>query len=223
MNIYYPIFLNLQGERTLIIGGGSVAERKARSLLKSHAHVMVISPELTSGLRRLVQAGRIIHKKRKFISSDLNGVRLVICATNDTAINRKAAGQAEKKGILYNVVDVPEICNFIVPSTVQRGDLTVAVSTGGSSPALAKKIRREIEKLIGPEYKAYLKLLGDVRPKIQREIPSKDRRMQAYREVIGSETLPLIRAGRIKEARDRVREILHAYSAPDAGRKKKRP
>ncbi|MEK6777475.1 MAG: bifunctional precorrin-2 dehydrogenase/sirohydrochlorin ferrochelatase [bacterium] len=208
MNIYYPIFLDLQGERTLVIGGGRVAERKARSLLKSHAHVMVISPELTSGLRRLVQAGRIIHKQRKFISSDLNGVRLIICATNDTAVNRKAAGQAEKRGILYNVVDVPELCNFIVPSTVRRGDLTVAISTGGSSPALAKKIRREIETLIGPEYKAFLKLLRDIRPIIQREIPSKDRRMRAYGDVIESETLSLVRAGRIKEARQKVREIL---------------
>lgn len=208
MNIYYPIFLDLQGKRTLVIGGGRVAERKARSLLKSHAHVMVISPELTSGLRRLVQAGRIIHKQRKFISSDLNGVRLVICATNDTAVNRKTAGQAEKRGILYNVVDVPELCNFIVPSTVRRGDLTVAISTGGSSPALAKKIRREIETLIGPEYKAFLRLLRDIRPIIQRDIPSKDRRMRAYGEVIESETLSLVRAGRIKDARQKVREIL---------------
>ncbi|OIP64388.1 MAG: siroheme synthase [Nitrospirae bacterium CG08_land_8_20_14_0_20_52_24] len=210
--IYYPIFLNLQGERTLIIGGGRVAERKARSLLKSHAHVTVISPELTSGLRRLAQAGRIIHKERKFLSSDLNGIRLIICATNDTAVNRKAAVQAERKGILYNVVDVPELCNFIVPSMVRRGDLTVAVSTGGGSPALSKKVRQEIETLIGPEYKTFLKLLREARPKIQREIPEKSRRTRAYREVIESETLSLIRAGRIKEARQRVREKIKIIS-----------
>ncbi len=204
-----------------MIGGGKVAERKVRSFLQCQANVRVISPTLTVGLRRLVEKERIQHKKKEFTPSDLDGVRLAICATNDPTVNRKAADEAEKRAVLLNVVDAPELCDFIVPSMIRKGDLTIAVSTAGSSPALAREIRKEIQQNFGAEYREFLKLLKKVRPLIQRDVSSTSQRTRIYREIIESKTKDLIRKGRIREARETVRKILSRHSVNDPSNQRK--
>lgn len=214
MNPYYPIFLNLTEQKVLVIGGGKVAERKVRSLLKCHARVQVISPDLTVGLEKVARAKGIRCRKRRFVPSDLDGFRLVICATDDPAINRSAYDHAKQKGIFCNVVDAPDLCNFIVPSVIRRGDLTVAVSTGGSSPALARKVREEVGLLLGPEYREFLALLRKVRPLIQHEIPDKGRRTRIYRELVDTGAQKMLRLGRRREAREEISKVLRRYSVP---------
>ncbi len=218
MSSYYPVFLNLQGEKTLVIGGGQVAERKIRTLLRYGAAVTLVSPEVTAGLKRLVEQKGVVLRRRTFRASDLRGVRLVICATNDEVTNRRAAREAEKRGILLNVVDVPELCRFIVPSVLRRGDLTVAISTGGGSPALAKKVRRELEAHVGPEYTEFLGLLKRVRRVVRRDVSREAERRTIYGALIDSEALGLLRAGRRDAARAVVREILGQFGIRFSGR-----
>ncbi len=214
MNPFYPLFLNLKSEPVLVIGGGKVAERKVRSLLACGACVTVVSPVLTSGLSRLAEARKVSCRVRGFHPSDLKGMRLVICATNDSEVNRKAASEAEARGVLLNVVDDPELCRFIVPAVVRKGDLTIAVSTSGGSPALARKIRRRIEQEIGPEYREFLRLLKQVRPFVQRAVRDKTRRGKVYRDLVESGALERIREGSPAEARQAIRSVLGRYSIP---------
>ncbi len=217
MSAYYPLFLNLDGERALVIGGGQVAERKIRSLLRYGAVVTLVSPEITAGLEKLVKEKAVVLRRRPFRVSDLKGIRLAICATNDETLNRKAAREAEKRGILLNVVDVPELCRFIVPAVFRRGDLTVAISTGGGSPALAKKVRRELETHIGPEYTEFLGLLKRVRPAVQREVLDEGQRRALYHALTDSEALALLREGRKDAARQLFREILERFGVGRPG------
>ncbi len=167
--MYFPVFLNLKGRSCIVIGGGKVAERKVRSLLKTGANIKVISPQFTEGLKNLSKGGgkvtgRLKLIKRPFRMQDLKGVFLVIAATSSREIHKKIAS-SYGKGLL-NVVDDPELCTFIVPSVVKRGPLTIAISTSGASPAMAKAIRKEIERLYGKTFGDYLKILEGLRKKI---------------------------------------------------------
>jgi len=170
---YYPAFLNLKGEKTVVVGGGKVAERKALSLLKTGAEVTVISPECTARLSKESLRGHIKHIFRKYKKSDLKNAFAVIAATDSDEINRKISEDAP---YLVNVVDTPSLCNFIVPSVVRRGPLTIAISTSGVSPAMAKAIRKELEGLYGPEFAKHLSRIKQVRSKALREIKDKKKR-----------------------------------------------
>ena len=214
MNTYYPIFVDITNKRTLVIGGGRIAERKVRSLLRCHAEVKVVSPALTTGLKQLVQSKRITYKAKHFTPGDLKGIRLVICATNTRKTNRKASEESEKRGLLCNVVDVPELCNFIVPSTIRRGDLHVAISTGGSSPALAKKIRQELEQILGPEYTEFINLLKQLRIRIGKEIRGQEKRARIYEEFIDSDIRRFLGEGKKEKALEVVKKIMHRHSLP---------
>ena len=168
---YYPVYLDLQGRLAVIVGGGSVAERKAITLLRYGADVLLISPEVTPALDALVAEGLIDHECRGYVRGDLAGAFLVVCATDSGEINRAVYQEAEGLGCLVNVVDVPDLCNFIVPSIVQRGTLQFAISTGGAAPAVAKRIRKDIEKQFGPEWESYIRLMGQVRRLVIDRIP----------------------------------------------------
>ena len=166
INEYFPIFLNLKDKLCLVIGGGKVAERKVENLLKTGAKVKIISPEVTSSLKRLVEEGKIEWERRVYKRGDLNSAWLVIAATNDPKAQKEIYKEAEEKHIFCNVVDVPELCSFIVPSTIKRGLLTIAISTSGVSPAVARRLRETLEELIGEEYDFYLKLMKNLREQI---------------------------------------------------------
>lgn len=160
---YYPVSLNLEGRSCVVVGGGKVAERKAKGLLACGAVVRVVSPELTKPLATLCKEKVLIWTKRKYREGDLAKAFLVIAATDDLEVQRRTYEEAERRGILINVADVPQKCNFILPATVRRGDFTISVSTAGKSPALAKYLRRELEKRFGPEYKILIDILGVLR------------------------------------------------------------
>ena len=148
----YPINLDLTGRNCAVIGGGAVAERKTNSLLEAGACVTIFSPELTKRLISLCESKKIVHVPRPYQSGDIENFFVVICATDNKVVNEAVAREAREKGSLVNVADAPELCDFTVPSTIVRGDLIITISTGGQSPALAKKLRLELESRYGPEY-----------------------------------------------------------------------
>jgi siroheme synthase-like protein len=163
---YYPIYLNICDRRCIVIGGGDVALRKVQILLEYGAEVDVISPELDPELIKLAKDNQIHTFAREYKDGDLDGCFVAIAATDSDEINRQVAQEARRRSILINVVDDAEYCDFIVPSVMRRGDITITVSTSGKSPALARKLRTQIEQNIGHEYAALTELVADVRQEI---------------------------------------------------------
>ena len=159
MPAYFPLFVDLEGHRCLVVGGGPVAERKARALLDCDARVVVVSPRLTPALASLAAAGRIEHRARTFRASDVRGCRLIVAAAGDP-VDRAVVAAARRRRVLVNAVDRPAWCDVIVPSVLRRGALQIAVSTGGRSPALAREIRRRLEPLFGGELGALVERAG---------------------------------------------------------------
>ncbi len=187
---YYPAFLNLRGKKAVIIGGGRVAERKILMLVKAGAAVTVISPTLTQKLLKEKERQTIRHIARNYRSSDLNGSFLVIAATSDAMVNSKVASDAPS---LVNVVDMPQECTFIAPSVIQRGPLTIAISTGGASPALSKAMRRELEQMYGPDFGAYLQFLSSLRKQALDQIGDRKKRERFLKSLASEKTLRLLR------------------------------
>jgi siroheme synthase-like protein len=167
-NPYYPLFLNLSGKKCTVLGGGQVALRKVTSLLKYFAMVTVISPRLCAGLRKLADDGKIKVISRPYRAGDLDGAVVAIVATSSDAVNNAATAEAREKKVPVNVVDNPGLSDFIVPSIVRRGNLTLAVSTAGSSPALARRIRRKLEQEFGTEYATLTRLVAEVRASLKK-------------------------------------------------------
>jgi precorrin-2 dehydrogenase/sirohydrochlorin ferrochelatase len=194
--VYYPAFLNLKGKKTVVIGGGKVAERKILALLKAGADVTVVSPEITKRIAREKLKGRVKHISRQYRRGDSRKAFLVIAATSSQEINRRVSEDAT---CLVNVVDTPSLCNFIVPSVIQRGHLTIAVSTAGISPALSKSIRKELEKLYGPEFAEYLQLLEKIRKKAMAEIRDKKKRTEFLKNLASGEIIKMLREKGFRE------------------------
>lgn len=196
---YYPLFLDISRRRCLVVGGGKVAERKIERLLACGARVEVVGKVLTPALVALKEIGRIVHHETDYEGALIRGAFLVIGATDNDAVNGRIAEDARALGILVNIVDEPARCDFVLPSIVEQGDLSIAVSTGGKSPALAKKLRIELDALYGPEYAILLEIMGKLRGKTTAEgRPSAENRVR-FEAVVNSEILDHIRAGRWKE------------------------
>jgi len=198
---YYPILLNIQGKKCLVVGGGEVALRKARMLLEHGAIVEIVSPAFCPELNELAKdsAVRAIHKD--YEPEDLNDALLVVAATDDARINEKVAAEARKTGILVNVVDKPDISDFIVPSYFRHGDIIVAVSTSGKSPALARKIKGELERDLKIEYGQLAIIASEVRSELKQRGVSVSG--DDWQEVLNLNSLvELIRRGKNKEARE---------------------
>ncbi|MGO9613354.1 MAG: bifunctional precorrin-2 dehydrogenase/sirohydrochlorin ferrochelatase [Dissulfurispiraceae bacterium] len=198
---YYPAFINLKGKKCVVVGGGKVAERKIASLLRAGASVEVISPALTVVLEKKRVKGEIAHVKRRYKSSDLKNAFLVIAATSDKEINKKISQDAP---CLVNVVDTPELASFIVPAVVQRGHLSIAITTSGASPAIAKAIRKELELLYGKDVGQFLSFLEKIRKKTAREISNKQIRSRILTEAASDDVLAKLRAMGYKAAKDEV-------------------
>ncbi len=162
----YPIFALIADRPCLVVGGGAVGERKVQELLEAGARVTLVSRELTPALQELVDRGEIRHLPGDFAPAQVEDAVLVVGATDDPQVNARVSAAAQARGIWVNIVDAPELCTFIVPARVRRGPLTVAIGTGGASPALARHLREELEEHFGPEYGPYLTLLGLVREKV---------------------------------------------------------
>ena len=164
---YYPILLNISGKKCVVVGGGQVALRKVTTLLEHGASVEVISPDLCSELSQLAESGEIRVLQRSYRAGDLQDAVIAIAATNDSNTNLEVVKEARRKAVLVNVVDDAESSDFIVPSYMRRGDVTIAISTGGRSPALARKIRNRLEKDFGDEYASLALLIDEVRTEVK--------------------------------------------------------
>ncbi|MBA4496295.1 bifunctional precorrin-2 dehydrogenase/sirohydrochlorin ferrochelatase [Paenactinomyces guangxiensis] len=184
MNQHYAMMIDLTSRRCLVVGGGPVAERKACSLVEAGANVVVVSLTATPRIKQLALMGQVEWLKRTYRQADGEHCFLVIAATNDKQVNLAVYRDAVARGQWINVVDQPALCNFTVPSTVKRGKLQIAISTSGVSPALAKKIRRELEQSYGDEYSLYLDLMQEVRGWIQQEVSDASLRYQLMKELV---------------------------------------
>jgi precorrin-2 dehydrogenase/sirohydrochlorin ferrochelatase len=201
---YYPVYLDLTGRKAVVIGGGTVAERKIRSLLKARADVKVISPHLTKSLERQKGKGTFIHVCRSYRRGDLSSAFLVIAATDSQRINERVSRDAP---CLVNVVDKPDLCNFIVPSLVQRGHLRFAISTSGMSPALSRSIRKELEKIYGQEFADYVKVLKIIRKKALHQIRDKKKRTAFLKSVASEQIINMLRGKGLKKTKRFVTEL----------------
>lgn len=179
-----PIFLKLRGRRVLVVGGGNVAEAKIESLLLSEADVVIVAPELNANLSELLRAGKIAWRQKSFDPSDLDGIFLVIAATNVPEVNHLVYRLAEERSILCNAVDDPEFCHFYYGAVVRRGPLQIAISTDGLSPALAQRLRRELEQQFGPEYEAWLEYLGAMRDLIRASTADEQSRKEQLHKLV---------------------------------------
>lgn len=205
---YYPILLDLEDKRALVVGGGQVAERKIETLLGFGASVSLSSKKLTDKIRRLVEEGKIRYLGTEFQERDLEGVFLVIAATNDKELNHRVSELAKMRGLLINAVDQPLDCNFIVPSIVKRGDLLLAVSTSGKSPALAKKLRKDLERQFGEEYEIFLTLMGRLRETVLSMGFSQEENSRIFHEVVTSPVLALLANQQWDEVEACLRDLL---------------
>lgn len=203
---YYPIFLQLTGRRCAVIGGGSVAERKVEGLLRAGAEVTVVSPSVSRCLDDWAKAGKVRVERRKFRPGDLAGQDLAFVATDDREVTEAVAREGKAKGVWVNAADDPDHCDFIVPSTVRRGKLVVAVATGGSSPAFSRAVREELEEYLTEDYA----LLAEIATEMRRELKAAQvaARPEAWRKAFDSELRRLAREGRRKEAKEYLRKRL---------------
>jgi precorrin-2 dehydrogenase/sirohydrochlorin ferrochelatase len=176
MSQYYPVFLKVRDKLCLVVGGGSVAARKIGSLLEYGGAVRVVSPELSPSLRELAETERISWVPEPYSAESLDGAFLVVAATGNPAVNRQVAADCERRGLPANIVDAPELCSFVVPAVVRRGELAIAVSTGGASPALARRIRQQLEAQFDETYSVLLAALGAARNYIRQNVPDPVRR-----------------------------------------------
>jgi precorrin-2 dehydrogenase/sirohydrochlorin ferrochelatase len=190
---YYPIFTDLKGKKVIVVGGGIVAQRKIETLLEYGAVVGVIARDLTPSLNGYVKEERVKLLGQKFKDSHLNGVFMVMAATDNHTLNHQISLSARKRGLFINAVDQPSECNFIVPSILRRGDLLIAISTSGKSPALAKKIREDLEKQYGNEYEILLILMGRLRKEILSRGLSQDENSRMFHRIVDSHILEAIR------------------------------
>ncbi len=192
---YYPIFADLSGRPVVVIGGGVVAERKVKSLLLAGAEITIVSPRLTKALQALADGGRVRALKRKYRNGDLMGASLAVSASDRKDVNTAVRKEADSRSILLNVVDDPVLCDFIVPSVIDRGDLVVAISTSGQFPALAKKLRKDIEKTIGTEYEQFTLILGAARKILLKRGESHVKKESVIKALLDSQIPEMIKAG----------------------------
>ncbi|TJZ62670.1 precorrin-2 dehydrogenase/sirohydrochlorin ferrochelatase family protein, partial [Chitiniphilus eburneus] len=179
---YFPLFLDLRAQPCLLVGGGEVALRKAQLLLAAGGHLTVVAPALCEGLAALREQNRLVHRARRWQPDDLQGMRLAIAATDDTAINADVHHHCEAAGILVNVVDDPARCRFITPSIVDRSPLMIAISSGGNAPVLARLIRARIEAWLPHGYGALAQLAGRLRDRVKARFGHDDRARRRFWE-----------------------------------------
>ena len=164
----FPMFLKLAGRPCLVVGAGAIGESKIASLVEAGARVRVVAPEATEQVRSWAQSGKVDWQARPFQPDDLDNMFLVVASTSSTELHEQIFAEATRRGVLCNVVDVPALCDFYYPAVVQRGALQIAVSTAGLSPALAQRLRQQLEKQFGEEYAAWVEQLGEAREKLLR-------------------------------------------------------
>jgi len=181
---YYPVFLQLENKIALVVGGGKVAQRKVETLLRYGASIHIVSKVLTDKLKQLIEINKVRLLGEEMREEFLDGAFIVIAATDDKELNSKVSESARKRGLLVNAVDQPADCNFIVPSIVRKGALSIAISTSGMSPALAKKIRKELDGQFGNEYETFLNVMGSLRKEVLAMGLSQEENSRIFHEIV---------------------------------------
>lgn len=199
----------------VVIGGGEVAERKTESLLDTGASVTVISPHVTQRLTSLANTKRIELHTREYVRGDCKDAALVLSATDEPEVSRAVWEEAKAAEILVNTADTPALCDFIMPAIIRRGDLTIAISTGGASPALASRLKEELSRFLGPEYELFLELLAQVRPEIQRRIQDERARKALHYRILDSRVLTLLQQKDSDGAARLLRELIEDFTCQE--------
>jgi len=212
MWLSYPMYMELANRKCVVVGGGRVAQRRVEGLLSTGAEVLVVSPEARRELQELAEEEVVRWERREFQPDDLEGAFLVLAATDREEVNRQVAEEARKRGVLANVADQPALCDFLVPSVVRRGDLTVSISTRGASPALSKRLRLQLERTFGLEYETYLVFLAKWREDLKERVESQAKRAEILKSIINSDCLELIRRSDFDKAHARVEQIIQEYT-----------
>ena len=207
---YYPVFLEMKDRRCVVIGGGAVAERKVEGLVAVGANVTVISPAITNGLRELLTQGAIRHVAREYQTGDRAGYDLVFVATDNSEINVVVSNEARSLRIWVNSADDPDHCDFILPAVIRRGDLAVAVSTGGVSPAVTRAIREELDQYVSADYASFVQIAGEVRRELREKSVSPG--AGAWNRALKGDFRRLIKEGRPEQAKELLLETLGADS-----------
>ncbi|MBZ4653933.1 MAG: siroheme synthase [Peptococcaceae bacterium] len=208
MSLSYPVNLNISGKGCLVVGGGSVAVRKVRGLLECGGRVYVVSPMLHPLLQKLTEEKQIVWLNRNFQAEDINDKFLVIAATDNAELNHEVAALCTEKNILINVVDDPLWCSFTLPAVHRQGDLLIAVSTNGKSPALARVIKEELAEKFRGEFAQALELLGSLRETLFAECPDDKMRSKVLQGLVTGELLRLIEDGQLEVVKERINRCL---------------
>lgn len=207
---YLPVFLRLDGRRCLVVGGGEAAERKVRALLECEARVVLVGAAATPGLRALVEAGTVALRGGDFQPGDLDEVALAFVATDDLALAAAVAIEAHRRGIPVNVTDAPELCSFVTPAVVRRGPLQIAISTSGTSPATARRLRAELERRFGPAYSPALEIMRAARRLLRQREPNRLERARRLNALAASDLVECLARGQWARAERLVAECVGA-------------
>ena len=215
---YYPLFADLEGKRCIVVGGGLVAQRKVTTLLKYGAAVTVVSPTVTARLGRSANAGTICLIQRRFQPQDLAGAWLAYAATDDRRTNQLVFRSAMKRRLFANVVDDAPLCSFIAPAIVRRGALVVAVSTGGASPSLAKKVRTDVGRALGHDYVPMVRLLAGLRAVAKNKLPAYRDRKRYFDRLVHGRVFTLVKAGKTRQAKRTALTLLEQETGTNGAR-----
>ena len=197
---YYPIFLDVEDRDVVIVGGGNVCARKAETMMRYGARVTVVAPRFTDEIQQWASRGAIAVKRKPYDASDLDGASIVIASTDDQRVNEQIAADCRARKIPVNVVDVTPLCEFIVPAIVESGSVHIAISTGGKSPALARTLKEDLQRMIGTEYAEVNDALGSLRESAKRVLPTDVDRKAFFDGIIARGILEMLRQGRRRDA-----------------------
>jgi len=211
---YYPIYIDIENRDVLIIGGGNVCARKAETMMRYGAKVRVVSPDFTGEIERWADEGRLAIFRKRYEASDLDGANIVIASTDHQDVNEQIAADCRARRIPVNVVDVTPLCEFIVPAIVESGSIQIAVSTGGKSPAVARTLKEDLQRLIGPEYAEVNDVLGSLRDGTKGVLPTDVDRKRFFDGIIDAGVLGMLRDGRRRDAYETIARACDAAGVP---------
>lgn len=215
---YYPIYLDIENRSVVIIGGGNVCARKAETMMKYGARVTIVSPEFTEEIEGWAREGCLALNRKTYDPSDVEGANIVIASTDDQSVNEQIAADCRARRIPVNVVDVTPLCEFIVPAIIETGSIQIAVSTGGKSPALARTLKEDLQRMVGPEYAEVNDALGTLRDGAKRVLPTDVDRKRFFDGIIAAGILDLLRSGRRREAYEVIARACEAAGVPVSDR-----
>jgi precorrin-2 dehydrogenase / sirohydrochlorin ferrochelatase len=207
---YYPIYIDIEDRAVLIVGGGTVCARKAETMMRYGARVTIVSPEITEEIAAWEGDGALAVRRKLYSEADLEGASIVIASTDDQCVNARVARDCRRRRIPVNVVDVTHLCEFIVPAIIEKGSIQIAISTGGKSPALARTLKEDFQRMIGPEYAEVNDLLGTLRKSAKSVLPTDIDRKRFFDGIIAAGVLEMLRDGRRREAFE---AVAHACEA----------